>query len=84
MISDDQLIFKLKRGSVQFRLLRIDRVSPQILVAKRVLPIPVIPLKIIQPFLTEPVLFDESLIHDSSQVLGGVEGQQILGKYDPS
>jgi LysM repeat protein len=59
------------------------KLSPQMRIsALDASPIPSIPLSLIQPFLTEAVVFDEDVLAKAPRVVAAQEGHVVLGKGD--
>lgn len=60
---------------------KLTKLKPEIRVDERDDAIPTIPPNAIQPFLTAPLVIDESGLGDTGYVAAGTEDTVILGKY---
>lgn len=86
----DVLVLSLVDGKPELRLLRNEKLSerktvklsPAIYSQALERAIPTIPTRIIQPFLTQPLVLEKDGLETAGYITIGVDDKLLLGKYD--
>ena len=81
LYAGDVLILGSHSDGVNLKVLRVEKLTPQVRVVSERKPVPSIAPDVIQPFLVYPQMLEKQQLRGAGRVIIGVEGDIVLGQF---
>tara|TARA_B100001123_G_scaffold444109_1_gene592008 strand:+ start:484 stop:1506 length:1023 start_codon:yes stop_codon:yes gene_type:complete len=81
LYAGDVLILGSHSDGVKLKVLRVEKLTPQVRVVSDRKPVPSIAPDVIQPFLVYPQMLEQQQLTGAGRVIIGVEGDIVLGQF---
>jgi len=81
LYAGDVLIMGSHTDGVELKVLRVEKLTPQVRIVSKGKPVPSIAPDAIQPFLVYPQMLDAEQLRGAGHVIIGVEGDIVLGQF---
>ncbi len=81
LYAGDVLILGSHSDGVELKVLRVEKLTPQVRIVSKGKPVPSVAPDAIQPFLVYPQILDAQQLRSAGHVIIGVEGDIVLGQF---